>query len=175
MAGFRAVYEFVSLGPAAWARYSIALLYKDYLFEMFYEHEWSTWYAQAIERVDAHGILWMGLPLFHFTNGLIMLVCARGVKHGSRKYSVAAKWALMGTTSEILLFSVIISGLALAYGLGLGGPAHPSGFWGLLNLLILVPVILILFDLLRFLKWIALNPLEEKPAMAFLPTRGAGS
>ena len=116
-------------------------------------------------------IVRLGVLLLMWVAGVVMILCTRKIREGNGWACRVAAVCLWGPGTVLFVMSVGAGAVALVYGTSvLGYRAYPEELaWGLL-LLVTVPGVLLHFDLVRFLMWIARNPIGEKPAMPFLPS-----
>jgi hypothetical protein len=157
-------------GIARWDWTEIISGYQNYAYEMFQNlFGWHLSYVLNFEReVMTGAISLVFIPALAIC-GIGMLIGARGVKRGRRPQSLFGLCAMVVPTISLLGLAVVLGCTGIAWGTGVGGPADSAGFIWLAISIVLIPIILIFIDLIRFLKWIAQNPMEEKPRVGFLP------
>jgi hypothetical protein len=114
---------------------------------------------------------WLILGVGLLLPSIVLLICFRPVRRGNGAACYAAGAALL----PILVATVLAAAAVASWGLLMG-----TGIWGrgdsrFLPWLIPVPVLilaaLLLVDLLQYLRWIATNPIIDKPPASFLPRR----
>ncbi|MGN6367889.1 MAG: hypothetical protein ACTHN5_06470 [Phycisphaerae bacterium] len=115
----------------------------------------------------------IGVLLLAGTVSVLMVLSGRKIWEGKAWVCRGVAVLLWAPAVVLFLLSVWAGGHAVVYGTRLAGyRAYPGEWeWGLL-LVLTVPGLLLHFDLMRFLWWIARNPVEEKPRVGFLPAGG---
>ncbi|HVS72732.1 MAG TPA: hypothetical protein VHQ47_15860 [Phycisphaerae bacterium] len=151
---------FALITDDTFAHWEVPILYswKDLLGEI---HDYIT-------ISDPPGMIALAILLLLF---LLTRVTPSPIRRGRPWAALVATSALLPTIALTLLLAAITAAFAFADGLGifLHAEAHPRSFLWLLIAAPAAIITLLLLDILRFLAWIARNPLAEKTATPFLP------
>jgi hypothetical protein len=108
--------------------------------------------------------------LVFFPDGLFLVLMAGTVRKGQRLGSQLCFVALCPLIGTISVLGALAGCFTLMYAFGLF--REPPSLWAvpaLLIFLLLGLALLLLVDLVGYLRWIARHPLAEKPPMPFLP------
>jgi hypothetical protein len=120
-------------------------------------------------------IRWPLLLLLSVVCAAVLFICAVPVRRGRRRFCYLAAVALLPLMLVVLGFSAWLGGWALLDGTFLGGKhLNVRTLYWLIPSALLAVVAALIYDVMKYLRWIARNPITEKPKGSFLPMQGAG-
>ncbi len=101
--------------------------------------------------------------------GISYIICAIGVRRGSRKTAIVATWIFVPALLIPAFLSAIWTGAAIVNLMGWYGKPDPGiGFLAIPGIL-LIGLTLLALDVHTMLRWAARNPVEEMAKRKFLP------